>query len=369
MKRKVLILGESYMNLELETDRLSKNGNITYGGKYSFHPYGATAAAAITAGKMGASCVLCTKLADDMNGNRLKKYYESCGLDSRMIMTAQGEQTGFAVTLYNDKGEAEHYVSKGANKQFTKEDIDEAFGTFPDFFLVPQDELFCAEIPEDKSAKTSSKDEAIDEDIASGEAANAKIPDSISDSEDNSGAEKVTDPRGRDSLALYACNKAMERGVEMIVDYNSAASSLPFAAFKGIKAFIISDETLYKMTGFYPTSEDRLIRSLVSLKSKIPSRYYIVQIGRDTSLVYDGNSYQKVALPTPDGETSGKMNPTYIGAFTAEYLETKNVVRACTYAGVASLLTQSHDGVLEKIPSRKEIEEYIVGKGIKTFVW
>ena len=49
MKRKVLILGESYMNLEMETDRLSKNGNITYGGKYSFHPYGSTAAAAIKA--------------------------------------------------------------------------------------------------------------------------------------------------------------------------------------------------------------------------------------------------------------------------------------------------------------------------------
>lgn len=360
------------MNLEMETDRLSKNGNITYGGKYSFHPYGATAAAAITAGKMGASCVLCTKLADDMNGNRLKKYYESCGLDSRMIMTAHGEQTGFAVTLYDGKGEAEHYVSKGANRQLTKEDIDEAFGSFPDFFLVPQDELFCAELPEDKedkSAKTSAKDEAVDEDIASEEAAGEKIPDSLSDSEENSGAEKVTDPRGRNSLALYACNKAMERGVEMIVDYNSAASSLPFAAFRGIKAFIISDETLYKMTGFYPTSEDRLIRSLVSLKSKIPSRYYIVQIGRDTSLVYDGSSYQKVTLPTPDGETSGKMNPTYIGAFTAEYLETKNVVRACTYAGVASLLTHAHDGVLEKIPSKKEVEEYIAAKGIKTFVW
>mgnify|MGYP006902271186 CR=1 FL=1 len=37
------------MNLEMETDRLSKNGNITYGGKYSFHPYGSTAAAAIKA--------------------------------------------------------------------------------------------------------------------------------------------------------------------------------------------------------------------------------------------------------------------------------------------------------------------------------
>ena len=69
-KRKVLIIGESYMNLEMETDSLLNYGNITHGGKYGFHPYGMTAAAAVTVGKMGGKCVLCSKLAKDSNGNR-----------------------------------------------------------------------------------------------------------------------------------------------------------------------------------------------------------------------------------------------------------------------------------------------------------
>ena len=32
-KRKVLIIGESYMNLEMETDNRLKNGNVTHGDK------------------------------------------------------------------------------------------------------------------------------------------------------------------------------------------------------------------------------------------------------------------------------------------------------------------------------------------------
>ena len=363
-KRKVLIIGESYMNLEMETDSLLKNGNITHGGKYGFHPYGMTAAAAVTVGKMGGKCVLCSKLAKDSNGNRLKEYYEKNGLDTGMITFPEGAQTGFAVTLYGKNSETEHYVSKGANGRFTKKDIDEAFGTCPDVFLVPQEELVCAETDEDKPAlQTQKSDEPVDENASSDEPAQEK------EKGEEESHSAVTDPRGRDTLALYACNAAMERGVDMIVDYNSAASALPLSDFKGIKAFIISDETLSKMTGFYLTSEDRIVRALISLKSKIPSKYYIIQVGNNTSLVYDGNSYQKIMLPAPDGVSEGKMNPTYVGAFIAEYLETKNIIRACTCAGVTSLLTKAHDGVLEKVPSKREVEEYISQKGINTRVW
>lgn len=354
-KRKVLIIGESYMNLEMETDSLLKNGNITYGGKYGFHPYGMTAAAAITVGKMGSRCVLCSKLANDSNGSRLRGYYEANGLDTAMITSPENAQTGFSVTLYDNKGEIEHYVSKGANAFFTKKDIDEAFGTCPDLFLVPQDNLNC--ITSEPHAEEST-------DITESEGES-----NLTDNGETTDGKHTQRCEKSESLALYACNEAMKRRVDMIVDYNSSSSSLPLSEFSGIRAFIISDETLSKMTGFYLTSEDRIVRALISLKSKIPSKYYIIQVGNDTSLIYDGNSYQKITLPVPEGATEGKMNPTYTGAFIAEYLETKNMLRACTYAGVASLLTKANEGILEKIPSRQEIDEYIAEKGIKTFVW
>lgn len=379
MKRKVLILGESYMNLEMKIEAMSKEGSVTYGDKYSFHPYGKTDAAAITAAKMGGTCVLCTKLANDMNGARLKKYYESCGVDTRMISSVENAQTGFSVTLYDDGGDCRHYVSKGANRYFTKADVDEAFGIFPDFFLVPQEALSCVEPDKKEPVAQLESDDALDEDIAaeelkkpSGDVAPEKPVAKDGDIPEKAESQQVEDPRGRNELALYACNKAMEKKIDMIVDYSSASSDLPLSEFTGIKVLIISDDTLYKITGFYPNSDDRTIRSLVALQSKIKSRYYVVLTGEDTSFIYDGSAYEKVTLPVPEKEKKDiapKMKETYTGAFIAEYLETKNVVRACTYAGVASLLTKSNDGVLEHIPTRSEVEAYISEKHINTMKW
>ena len=116
-KRKVLIIGESYMNLEMETDNRLKNGNVTHGDKYGFHPFGMTAAAAVTVGKMGGKCVFCSKLAKDSNGKRLKDYYENNGLNTDMITFPEDTQTGFAITLYGENSETEHYISKGAKRK------------------------------------------------------------------------------------------------------------------------------------------------------------------------------------------------------------------------------------------------------------
>lgn len=338
------------------TDPMKKTGNVTAAGKYSFHPYGKTSAAAITTAKMGSACVLSTKLAEDMNGERLRKYYEACGVDSRLFTTEMNTQTGFSVTTYDEGGICEHYVSKGANEFFSKKNIDDAFGTFPDFFLVPQDDLSCIDDTSDMTAKPT-----------------FTINDSVSDAEEPAETSNVTDPRGRNSLALYACNKAMEKKIEMIVDYDSYASSLPLSDFTGIKALIISDEALYKMTGFYPSSDDRVTRSLVSLSSKIKSKYYIVLSGNNAAFVYDGNACEKVLAPSCMDEIAKQSEPrmreTYVGAFIAEFLATKNVIRACKYAIIVSLLSRTNDGVLERIPNKAEIEKYIADNHIDTKIW
>ena len=85
MKKKLLVLGESYMNLQMHTNPVTKDEKTTYGDTYSFHPYGVGATTAISAAKLGADCTFCTKLGDDQNGERLKKYYKSCGIDTSFV--------------------------------------------------------------------------------------------------------------------------------------------------------------------------------------------------------------------------------------------------------------------------------------------
>ena len=60
MKKKLLVLGESYMNLQMKTAPAARDAKLIYGSSYSFHPYGAGATTAISVAKLGGNCVFCT---------------------------------------------------------------------------------------------------------------------------------------------------------------------------------------------------------------------------------------------------------------------------------------------------------------------
>ena len=61
------------------------------------------------------------------------------------------------------------------------------------------------------------------------------------------------------------------------------------------------------------------------------------------------------------------MNPTFMGALAAEYLESKNVVRACHLAVIVSLMTRAKFGSLERVPSKAELEAYAAEHGIDLY--
>ena len=128
---------------------------------------------------------------------------------------------------------------------------------------------------------------------------------------------------------------------------------------------------LYSLTGFFPNTTDKALRSLVALSQKIKSKYYVVQQGDDTAFIYDGKYYETVTAPVQlksvDRSAGKKMNPTFTGALAAEYLESKNIVRACRFALIVSLMTRSKFGNLEKIPAKAELEAYAVENGIDLY--
>lgn len=53
MKRKILIMGGSYMNLQMKIDPRTKDNEMTAGSEYRFHPFGEAAITAITVAKLG----------------------------------------------------------------------------------------------------------------------------------------------------------------------------------------------------------------------------------------------------------------------------------------------------------------------------
>ncbi len=365
MKKKLLVLGESYMNLQMKTDPPQKDRDVTFGSEYSFHPYGAGAATAISAAKLGGKCVFCTKLGDDMYGQRLQSYYTSCGLHLSCKEYVKGAQTGMSVTTYNDITSGHTYLTKGANLSFTKQDVEDAFSYSPDMFIFPQEDI----LSQQKELETIATAPVPQPSVTDEEAAVDVSVDDVEDfsetimfSNDDVAAEMNMAEKLEQNLAYRAAEMAGERNIDLIVEYNKYTSKFPLHKLDGIKILVISDEMLYEASGIAPTSIDKTLRAIIPLATKIKAKYYIVQQGNDTSFVYDGKYYDVVTIPpllkAKAKQESAHMHSTYIGALAVRFLETRDVIDACKYASIASILTRSNFGSLDHIPSQAEIEEF-----------
>ena len=71
MDKKILVIGNSYMNLRMKINPKKKEGNTVESGAYRFHAFGKSVSTAISIAKLGGSCAFCTKLGADTNGVQL----------------------------------------------------------------------------------------------------------------------------------------------------------------------------------------------------------------------------------------------------------------------------------------------------------
>lgn len=398
MKKKLLVMGESYMNFQMKTDPPQKDKEVTYGTEYSFHPYGDGAMTAISAAKVGGDCVFCTKLGNDAYGERLRSYYKACGLVLSSETLLKGEQTGMSVTVYSDMDNGHTYVTKGANLSFTKQDVDDAFSHYPDMFVLPQDDiLFQSNQPETVAPASTpmpmdidieaikDMDDIPDDDFYPLEYEDEEKPmeettikvGSDGEIEDFSQTisfsnDKPTEELRRlqateaSNLVMYAARLAAQRNTDIVVQYNEYTSKLPLHTIDGIKILVVSDTMLQETSGILQTSTDKTLRALIPLAAKIKAKYYVVQQGNDTSFVYDGKYYETVTLPENLKRRAKQeyphMHGTYIGALAARFLKTRDIIDACKFASVASILTQSKFGCLDHAPSFLEIADFTAGR-------
>ncbi len=399
MKRKILVIGGSYMNLQMKVNPKSKMGTTTLGSEYRYHPFGSSALAAIATAKLGGDCVFATRFGNDTNGKRLYEYYKSCGILTDLMKKDEVAQTGMSITIYSDLEKHSNYVSHGANAKFTKEEIDDAFITMPDMFLAPLEEIGyeahtvmesvdenekkddTREIPveaeekKEDSAPADEKEEKEDDGVLMSSDADEDDDEedefAPAEADKSIASETISSYQKHESLALYALQKAEDRNVDMLMQYTPFTSQFPLESLKNIKILVVSDEMLYHVTGFFPNNTEKTLRALVALSQKIKSKYYVVQQGDDTVFIYDGIHYEIVTAPvmlrTMTKNAGKKMQQTFIGALAAEYLESKNILRACKFAVIVSLLTKGKFGNLEKMMSLPELRQYAAENGFDLY--
>ena len=395
IKRKLLIMGGSYMNLQMKINPKTKNGATTSGSEYFFHPAGDSAIAAVSAAKNGGECIFATRFGDDVNGKRLYDYYKNCGISKQLMRKDSEAQTGLCLTLFSDLYEHENFLTSGASMRFTKNEIDEAFAvSAPDLFLAPLEELGYEEhmvvVPIEQKPQESLEEEMTEALMPSVMIETSEfsiIPPEEIPSPAGTKTEKKTEVAGekeklissetvssyieKESLAAYATQRADDLGLNIMVQYTPFTAQYPLESMKNIKIFVISDEDIHDLTGVTPDNTEKTLRALLALSSKIHSKYYIIQRGDDSVFVYDGTHYETVFAPETlrkdTREIGVKMKPSFIGALAAEYLDSKNIIRACRFSIIVSLLTKTKFGNLERLMSRAELVQYVTERGIRIF--
>ena len=395
IKRKLLIMGGSYMNLQMKINPKTKSGAMTLGSDYYFHPAGDSAIAAVSAAKNGGDCIFATRFGDDINGKRLYEYYKNCGISKQLMRKDSEAQTGLCLTLFSDLFEHENFMSAGASMRFTKAEIDEAFAiASPDLFLAPLEELGHEEhmvvVPKEQSPEDSLEEEMTqaimpsvmietsefavvqpEEIPAPADTKTSKKTENLTEKGKIISSETVSSYIEKESLATYATQKADDLGINLLVQYTPFTAQYPLETLKNIKIFVITDEDLRDLTGFSPDNTEKTLRALLALSSMVQSKYYIIQRGDDSVFVYDGNHYEIVFAPESlrkdTREIGVKMKPSFIGALATEYLDSKNIIRACRFSIIVSLLTRTKFGNLEKLMSRAELIQYATERGIRIF--
>ena len=149
---------------------------------------------------------------------------------------------------------------------------------------------------------------------------------------------------------------------------NPSPESFPVEELERLSAEIFATQSTtalqYSITEGYPP-----LREAVAARQKARFGENMVT-DRDTTLIVTGGQ-QGIELSCKvlcnEGDIVLCEDPSFIGALATEYLDTKNIIRACRFSIIVSLLTRTKFGNLEKLMSRAEMIQYATERGIRIF--
>ncbi len=303
--KKLLTVGDAYIDLLMEVSDSATSDGFSEAGKYNHYVYGRDAVAALSTVKMGGEAAFCAKIGNDADGTKIRRYFDSCKVDTNYITVQNGEQTGLIVTGYGENGRCVNLRSPGANRFLTERDVDDSFCCIPTFALLPT----C-----------------------------------------------------RSELTSWTLRAAADRNVPLIVYYGKEAVSIDLKNVGNIELCIIPDDAMHAATGTMPTTIEKTLQSLISFRNLVKAKYYIVQQGGYNCFVYDDKYYEIIQAPgfmTVTHPDAKFMEQTFIGAVAAEYLKSENILRATHLGIIASLLTRAKYGALEHAPNLSEVTKFI----------
>ncbi len=308
-KPRILISGSANMDLMARVQKAPDAGETLVGTRYEYLPGGKGANGAIAVARLGGESIFNARLGNDINGGRLKLYYEQCGIDTRFVSTSYDEHTGLAIVLVEeDSGENRIVVYPGANNELRPDEIDDALTSCPDALLMQ------LEIP----------------------------------------AESV----------IAATHLANERKIPVVIDAGPADKDFPLEELGELEVFSPNESETIAYTGITPQGQGTCLKACMKLMSRVKARYIVLKLGARGAFIYDGTYCAFKPSHPVDAVDTTAAGDVFTAAMTYELCRSRDINRAVEFGNIAAGLSVTRAGASASIPTMDEVKEFAYEKEI-----
>lgn len=304
-KKKILLVGDSNMDLTLNIARLPDKGEfLKDDGGVSYAPGGSSAGAAIAFAKFGQDSMFVTRLGADLYGQKLYSYYKENGINTGYIKVDRDFATGFSVRIREADGTSRVINFPGANEHLTQDVVSEAFQTRPDAFYTGFEAPFL-------------------------------------------------------SVVKYA-KIAASRGIPIFVNASPADSNYSLDAMPPLEIFMLGEAETLRYTGINPVGSQESLRALFSLWRKVKAKYIVINQGIRGAMIYDGKRCEIInPFIYEKAQDDSAVRESFAAALTAEYISCGDIKLAVKFAVAAAAVTASRFGGSTSIPTDSELRALI----------
>ncbi len=306
MAKKILVIGSSNMDLSMNMYKLPEPGEtVLDDGGVAYTPGGKGANAATALKKLGADTVFCTKLGQDVHGQRLYGYFKEIGLDTSCIKVDADNPTGFAAVLKESGGQNRIIYYPGANSFITRDNLLDAFNSSPDAVYINFEVSF--------------------------------------------------------EVALEASRIASQRGIPIFIDAAPADKDYQLESLPEIEIFSPNETETERYTGILPQGADSSLRAALALFKRVKCKYLVIKQGSRGAFLYDGKHYSMIPAYRADKVVdTTAAGDAFTAAMVLEYLESGgDIVLSAKYGAAAGAVAVSKNGAASSVPTTAEIMDFI----------
>lgn len=310
MKRpKILVVGSINMDLFVKgANSIPNYGESLLCRNYGYAPGGKGSNQAFAVAKQGADVVFVGCIGDDDNGRKLKDSLDSAGVNTDYLVVDPETQTGLAVLLVDDNtGKYVCYVAMGGNDRLNPEAVRKALDE-NEFDMV----IMQLEMPLETVYQTY--------------------------------------------------EMASERGIPVFLDAGPAMK-IPLKRLKGLFILSPNEAETEALTGINPDTDENALKAAKWLYEQAEPRYVILKLGERGALLYDGNESRFIECFKVDAVDSTAAGDTFGAALAIRLCKGDKIEEAIHFAHAAAGICVSRLGAQTSIPTEKEVEDFLVGRG------